>query len=132
LVLAHGVVARIYASFDRVISLLRPEREFSNVYIEVLNTKPGVAIAIGEKYFIRAGNYLALALIFVEEERSTLVKAIATGGRRGPLDLFDLGSSRDYAVESITRMCEALRAECEVLREVDYLDASKSEVLRVT
>ncbi|MEM4470446.1 MAG: hypothetical protein QXF73_06290, partial [Desulfurococcaceae archaeon] len=68
MVLAHGVVARIYASFDRVISLLRPEREFSNVYIEVLNTKPGVAIAIGEKYFIRAGNYLALALIFVEEE----------------------------------------------------------------
>lgn len=132
MVLAHGVVARIYASFDRVIDVLKPGRDFSNVYVEVLNTRPKVAIAVGEKYFFRAGNYLALTLVIIDEERSTLVKAIATGGRRGLLDLFDLGSSRDYALESITSICEFLRAECEVLREVDYLEASKSELLKIT
>jgi hypothetical protein len=129
-VLAHGLLVRVNASFERVKDVFKPGREFSNVYFEVLKTRPRIAIAVGEKYFFRAGNYLTVTMILIEEERSTLVKAIATGGRRGLMDFFDLGSSRDYARESINNICALTRATCEVLREVEYLDASKSELLK--
>lgn len=110
--------------------MFKPGREFSIVYFKVLNTKPRIAIAVGEKYFFRAGNYLTVTMILIEEESSTLIKAIATSGRRGLMDFFDLGSSRDYARKSINDICELTRATCEVLREAEYLDSSKSELLK--
>lgn len=128
--LAHGVVARINTRFDRVVDVLKPDKAFSNVYVEVLNTRPRIAIAIGEKYFFRAGNYAVITLILVEENDSTIIKAVAAGSKKGLLDFTDLGVSRDYARDSINAICEFLKTTCEIVREVEYLDAFKSELLK--
>ncbi|MEM4489899.1 MAG: DUF6054 family protein [Desulfurococcaceae archaeon] len=131
MVLAHGVLVRVNASFDRVVGTLKPGREYSNVYIEVFDTKPRVAIAIGEKFFFRAGNYASITLILIEEDNSTIIRAIASGSRKGPLDFTDLGVSKDYVKDSINTICELARATCEIIREVEHLDASRSELLRI-
>ncbi|MEM0015273.1 MAG: DUF6054 family protein [Zestosphaera sp.] len=122
-------MARIRAPFDKVVSALRPNAAYSNVYVEVLKTNPRVAVAVGENFFFMAGNYLAITMLLIEEGATVLAKAVATGGRRGPLDLFDLGSSKDYTLESLEDLCRAVNAECQVLKEVEYLDATKSERL---
>jgi len=58
-VLAHGVLALFNASFDSVVEVLKRISIASNVFLEVLNCKPRVALAVGEKYFFRAKNYLS-------------------------------------------------------------------------
>lgn len=128
---AHGILVRVYAPFERVVDALRPERSYSNVYIEVFKTRPRVAVAVGSKRLSRTGNPLVLTMIIVEEERTTLVKAIATASDRGLFHLLETSSPRDYALESVNSVCEVLRAHCELLGEVDNLDASRSELLGV-
>jgi len=124
--LAHGILARLHASFEQVVKALSGLDEASSVYLEVLDTIPRTAVAIGEKYFFRVDNYLSVTVIVVEKEGLSLVKVIACGGRKGFLNPFDLCSSRDYAREVLSQLSRMLGSNYEVLSEVDYLDRSKS------
>lgn len=127
--LAHGIVARFNVGFDDIISVLYKVDIASSVYIEVLDTNPRIGIAIGEKYFFRADNSLAATTIVIEDRNKSIVKVIATGARSGILDLFDLGSSRDYTRLILDRIAEKLGAKYEVVAEVNYLDTLNSPQL---
>lgn len=129
--LAHGIIARAYARFDEIVNALRRCEICSNVYIEIFDSKPRIAVAVGEKYFFRAGNFLAVTTVVVDQNGQVVVKAVATGGRKGFLDLFDLGSSRDYAREVIERVFRVVNARYEIVREVDYLSQEKSDQMKV-
>jgi hypothetical protein len=129
--LAHGVAIRVYASFSSVVDALRSCEICSNVYVEVFDTSPRIAVAVGEKYFFRVDNYLAVNIIAVDRGDHVVLKAVATGGRKGLLSFLDYGASRDYALEAVNTICRALNARCEVVAEVSYLDQGKSHQLRI-
>lgn len=132
MVLAHGLLVRFRESFDRVFEALNRVEEASNVYIEALETRPRTALAVGEKYFFRAKNYLTVTVMLIEDGESTAVKVIASGGREGLLDLFDMGSYRDYAHLVVDEISRNLGKRYEILSEVDYLEKSKSSLLYKT
>lgn len=104
--------------------------EASNVFFEVMDSEPRIAVAIGEKYFLRAGNSLAATTLVMEIDEGTLVKVIASGGRESFLIPFDWGSSKDYARSILDALSNGLRADYRVVSEVDYLEQEKSEALR--
>ena len=128
--LAHGVAIRVYAGFQSVTEAVKRCDICSNVYVEVVDSTPRVAVAVGEKYFFRVGNYLAVTVVAIDRGDHVVLKVIATGGRRGFLSFFDYGASRDYALEVIDTACRALKAKCEVVAEVNYLEQPKSSQLR--
>jgi len=64
--LAHGVLAEFDAPFERVVEALRRISDACNVFIEVVDTEPRIAVAIEEKYFFRAGNYLAATTVVLD------------------------------------------------------------------
>ncbi len=127
--LAHGLVARLHAPFDTAYAALQEVDIASNIYHEALPTEPRAAVAVGEKYFIRAGNSLSATTILVDEGAATLVKIVATGAREGFLDFFDLGSSRDYTHLVLSRLAERAGADYEVIVEASRLDSSKARAL---
>ena len=129
MVLAHGLVALIPTSLERVVEALRRIDIASNVYYEVIEGEPRIAFFVGEKYFFRAGNYLSAVVIAIELSGRVVLRVIATGGRRGLLDFFDLGSSKTYAREIIERIGKITGIMPQIISEVDYLDAGKSEKL---
>jgi hypothetical protein len=59
-----------------------------------------------------------------------VLKAVATGGRKGLLSFFDYGASRDYVAEVVNSVCRALETKCEAVAEVSYLEQSKSSQLK--
>jgi len=77
--LAHGVAIRVYASFSSVVNALRSCEICSNVYVDVLDSSPRIAVAVGEKYFFRVDNYLAVTIIAVDRGDHVVLKAVATG-----------------------------------------------------
>jgi len=127
--LAHGVLARIKAGFDTVAQALSSLDIASNVYFEELATEPRTAVAVGEKYFLRAGNSLAATTVLVDRGSYTVVKVVATGARSGILDLLDFGASGSYARMIVERLAEAAGAGYEVLAEVDHMARGKSRLL---
>lgn len=133
MVLAHGVVVRFRCGFDRVVEALRSISIASKVYLEVFDTRPRVAVAVGEKYFFRAGNSLAATTIVVERgPGEVIVKVIATGARSGVFDFFDMGSSEDYTYLILYELAKRLGTGYDILAEVSRLDLSKSHKLHVT
>ncbi|MCD6368544.1 MAG: hypothetical protein J7L38_01955 [Thermoproteales archaeon] len=129
--LAHGVTARLPAAFNNVVKALELLDHASSVYLEVFETQPRMAIAVGEKYFFRAGNYLSSTTLVIEDEDHTIVKIVASGGRRGLLDLFDLGSAKDYANDILYDLCGKVGVKPETVVEVDYLDKSRSNKMKI-
>jgi len=129
MVLAHGLVVKFREYFDKVVKALENIDIASNVYIEIFATSPRIALAIGEKYFFRAENYLATTTLLIENGDTTIVKIITAGGRRGLLDLFDWGSARDYAYIIADELSKALGKKYEVIMNIDYLDKSKSSLM---
>ncbi len=127
--LAHGVLVSFKAPFTQVVKALESVSPASNVYLEVVETKPRVAVAVGEKYFLRAGNYLVATTIVLEGENETLVKIVASGGRRSLLDLGDLEASKDYARLVFEELARILDVEHTIISEVNYLEKSRSEAL---
>jgi hypothetical protein len=89
--LAHGVKAVVYASFQQVAEALEGIGYASGIYMRMLNTEPHVLIAVGEEYFLRAGNSLAATTIVVDRGGHVEVTVIATGAREGILDFFTGG-----------------------------------------
>jgi hypothetical protein len=124
------VVVRVYASFSAVVEAVKRCGICSNVYIEVSDSSPRVAVAVGEKYFFRVDNYLALTVIAIDRGDHVVLEAVATGGRKGLLSFFNYGASRDYAVEVVDSVRRALKAKCEAVAEVSYLEQSKSSQLK--
>lgn len=129
--ISHGAVAKVYASFESVVDALKPDKPFSNIYLEVLNTKPRVAIAVGEKFFFRAGSYVSITIIAIESSGSTIVKAISCGSKESIFDITDFGATKDYTIDSINEICRMLNAHCEIVKEVSRLEANKSQMLKI-
>ena len=127
--LAHGVLAVFRAPFDPVVRALLSLGYASNVYYEVLSTEPRVAVAVGEKLFIRAGNYLAATTVVVERGASTVVKVVVAGSRVSPLDMLDFGAAKSYARMVVEGVEARLGVKAEVVREVPYLDRSTAKML---
>jgi len=87
-------------------------------------------VAVGEKYFFRVDSYLAVMVMAIDRSEHVVLKAIATGGRKGLFLLFDYGASRDYVAEVVSSVCRTLKAKCEAVAEVSYLEQSKSSQLK--
>jgi hypothetical protein len=77
--LAHGVAVRVYAGFQSVVEAVKRCDICSNVYVEVVDSTPRVAVAVGEKYFFRVDNYLAVTAVAIDRDNHVVLKAIATG-----------------------------------------------------
>ncbi len=128
--LAHGAVAKFPVEFSRVVEALKKIDEASNVFWEVYNTTPRVALFFGEKYYIRASSSLALAILVMEASGYTLIKAFSTGGKSGLLDFTDLGASRSYINNVIEKLTRIIGIKPIEYREVHRLDVSKASRLR--
>ncbi len=64
--LAYGIAVRLEAPFDKVVEALRTVEKASNIYWEIINRGGShVAVFVGEKYFFRAKNSLALTTIVI-------------------------------------------------------------------
>ena len=127
--LAHAVKCRFPIGFDGVVRAVLDIGSASNIYYEHLPVKPRVFVAIGEKYYIRAGNALIATTIVIERPGYTEVKVVTGGGKKGLLDLFDLGSSKDYAYEIIESISRRVGIKPVDLIDIDYMDAGKSSNL---
>jgi len=128
--LAHGVAVRVYTSFSAVVEAVKGCDIYSSVYIEVVDSSPKIAVAVGEKYFFRVDNYLAITVIAIDRSDYVVLKTVATGGRKGLLSFLDYEASRDCAVEVVDSVCRALKAKCEAVAEVSYLEQLKSSQLK--
>ena len=127
--LAHAVKCRFPVGFDSIVRAVLDIDSASSIYYEQLPVKPRVFVAVGEKYYIRAGNALIATTIVVEGSGYTEVKVLAGGGKKGLLDLFDLGSSKDYAHEIIESISRRIGMRPIDIVEIDYMDAGKSSNL---
>jgi len=128
--LTHGAVVKFTTDFDKVIEALKYIPEASNVYSEVFNTKPRIAIFVGEQYYLRAGSSLLVTTIVIESSKETVVKIIAGGGKVGLLDISDWGASRDYVWKVIQWVSQVLKLKPKLITEVDYLDINKAHLMR--
>jgi hypothetical protein len=81
--LAHGAAVKVYASFSAVVEALKSCDICSNVYVEVLDSSPRVAVAVGEKYFFRVDNYLVVTVIAIDGGDHVVLEAVATGVEKG-------------------------------------------------
>jgi len=81
--LAHGVAVRVYTSFSAVVEAVKGCDIYSNVYIEVVDSSPKIAVAVGEKYFFSVDNYLAVTVIAIDGGDYVVLKAVATGVEKG-------------------------------------------------
>ncbi len=128
--LAYGLAVRFDVFFDKVVEAVKSISEASNVYWEVINCNgKRVGVFVGEKYFFRAKNSLTLTIIVIEQPGYTVLRMIATGGRESLFDLFDLGASKDYVVETVEKLSRILGVEPAVIAEVEHLDSGKASML---
>jgi len=130
--LAHGLVVKYQAQFNEVVSAIMKVNEASNVYLEVINSKPRIAVFIGEKFFFRAKDYLsATSIAFDMENGTTILKIISTAGRSSIFGFSDLGSSRDYCFQVADSVSQILRIKYEVVCDIDYLDTNRSKKMQL-
>lgn len=132
MVLAHGVLARFKAPFSEVVKALNDVKIASGVYLEIVETNPKVAIAVGEKYFFRSGNYSAVTSIALEDGDGTLIKVLATASRSSFWWPLDYGASRDYVYEVLDDLAQYLKITYEIVNEVHYLEKKNSSKLHFT
>ncbi len=127
--LAHGIKAKIPASFDNVVNALWMIDEASNLYGEVYPTTPRTALFFGEKYFLRAGSSLGIAVFVIEASGYTVVKMFSTGGKRGLLDFTDLGASKSYIDGVLENLTKRLGVKPIDTTEVSYLSRDRATPL---
>ncbi len=127
--LVHGIVVKFPIGFDTIVNALKDVNIASNVFGEVLKTKPRVAVFIGEKYYFRAKSGLMATTIVIESSEGAIVKVIAGGGKESFIDFFDLGASKSYAHKILDELANRLRLKPIILAEVDHLDHKKAHKL---
>jgi hypothetical protein len=66
--------------------------------------------------------FIAPGASAIDRSDYVVLKAVATGGRKELLSFFDYGASRDYVAEVVNSVCRALKAKCETVAEVSYLE----------
>ena len=115
-------------NFDSIVNALKSYDPASNIYFTILGTNPRVAIAFGQKWVARIGNYLTCLTIVIEKETESEVKVIAHAGLR-LFTLSDYGASSDYAMEILNHLAQSLNAEPGNVIHVDYMNATKSQQL---
>ena len=129
--LRAGAAARFRASFDRVVDILRTMPEASNVYCKVIDSKPRLAVLVGEKYWLRAGNAAVATTIVEERSGYTVVRVVSAGSKQGLLDFMDWGATKKHAESIIKKLSEALGVPAENYRYVDHMECSKTLFLDV-
>ncbi len=72
----------------------------------------------GEKYYLRAGSSLVVAVFVIEGSGYTVVKIFSTGGKSGLLDLTDWGVSRSYVRSIIGKLSKYLKIEARRLEKL--------------
>ena len=93
-----------------------------------LNTSPRVAVAYGQKYFFRVGQYISCVTLVIERGSETEVRIIAHSGLKA-LSFGDYGASASYAREVLGYLSNALNVSPRDVVEVDYMDVTKSQLL---
>jgi len=124
--LARAIRCRFPVGFDSIVNAVLDTGSACNIYYEQLPVKPRVFIAIGEKYYMRVGTALNSTTIVIDGSGYTEVKIVAGGGKKGLLDLFDLGSSKDYAHEIIESISRKIGIKPIDIIEINYMDSGKS------
>jgi len=130
MVLAHGMLVRFKTSFAEVVRALEEVDEASNIFLEVLSSSPKIAVALGEKAFLRTGRHLTAFTTVVGKGSETLVRVIAAGSRASFLALVDYNASRDYVYIVLRELSKRLKTTYEVVSEVRFLKKDLSEELR--
>jgi hypothetical protein len=127
-VLAHGVRAVFPANFESVVNVVRSYDPASSIYFTVLNTRPRVAVAFGQKFFFRINHYLSCMVLVIERDSETEVRIVAHSGL--PLSAFsDYGASADYALDVLNHLSKSLGVSPKDVVEIDYMDVTKSQRL---
>ncbi len=128
--LAYDIAVRLNAPFDKVVEALRTVEEASNIYWEIIDRGGArVAVFVGEKYFFRAKNSLALTTIVIEQPEYTILRLIATGSRESLFDFIDLRATKDYATETIEKITEKLGTKPILIAEAHHLKHKKARIL---
>jgi len=127
--LRAGAVARFAASFDRVVDTIRTIEEYSNIYCKVFDSKPRLAVFVGEKYWFRAGN-AAVATVIVEEALGgTIVRVVTGGSKQSIFDFIDWGATKKYAEDLIKKIASRLDTPPQSTRTVEGMDCYKTGYL---
>ena len=124
-----GIRAFFRAGFDSVVNAVSTYEKASNVYFEILPSRPRSAVFVGEDYFIRVGNSLVAATIVTEGDGGTWVRIIAGGGRESLLWGYDWGASGRYAKNILEWIEDSLGIPAERVEIVRKMEASKSRLL---
>ena len=125
LVPAHGLRALLPVGFDAVVDVLRNDKHVSGIYFAVLNTRPRVAVAVGEEFYLMSFRRISAFIEVIEGEDATELRVIT---HTYPA-LSDLGASRSYAWEILSAVIGRLGVRPVNVVDVDYMDSSKSSQL---
>lgn len=105
-------------SFDEVVETIARMSEASNIHAEIIETKPRVAVFIGEKYFLRTNSTASATVIVVEGKGGQhLVRIITTGAGGGLLNI-GYGANKTYAREIAKALEKHLGFK--IAQEIDY------------
>ncbi|MCG2880134.1 MAG: hypothetical protein L7G96_02285 [Vulcanisaeta sp.] len=122
---AHGLRALLPVGFDAVVDVLRNNKHASGIYFAVLNTRPRVAVSVGEKFYPMSFRRISTFVVIIEGEGATELRVIT---HTYPA-LSDLGMSKSYAWEILNAVVERLGVRPVNVVDVDYMDSSKSSQL---
>jgi len=125
LVPAHGLRALLPVGFDAVVDVLRNDKHTSGIYFAVLNTRPRVAVAVGEEFYLMSFRRISAFIVVIEGEGATELRVIT---HTYPA-LSDLGTSKSYAWEILNAVIGRLGVRPVNVVDVDYMDSSKSSQL---
>jgi L-rhamnose isomerase len=108
-----------------VVDVLRSDKHASGIYFAVLNTRPRVAVAVGEEFYPMSLNRISAFVVIIEGEGATELRVIT---HTYPA-LSDLGVSKSYTWEVLNAVVERLGVRPVNVVDVDYMDSSKSSQL---
>lgn len=91
-------------------------------YFSVLNTRPRVALAIGQRLYPMSFNRIPAFTVVIERGDAAEVGIVA---HTYP-SLYDVGTARRYAWDILNTVAQRLQVKPVEVVDVDYMDSSKS------